>query len=147
MYLSKIINMYKYNRRVYHNNIITSIDPATTTPRLPSPSTLAPSSSSSSGRSFCTLAVSLSLDVKQLAVPQSYPLGQHPASGPPSSPQRNQPPAHVSSASAAVGTSPSGTTTVRGPDATVVDVGAGQLCVSQSRSVRQHPPPWVARQP
>ena len=110
-----------------------AVQPATTLPTL-----------SSSGNPFCTRCVLLASAVKQLTLPQEYPSGQHPAVGPPSSPQRNHPPAQVSVVS---GTSLPGTTTVTPPDPRVVDEGAGQSNVSQLRSVRQQPPPWVARQP
>jgi hypothetical protein len=64
-----------------------------------------------SGCCFCTELVSEAAEVKQLAVPHLYPLGQHPATDPASFPHRNQPPAHLSDA-VAVGTSSAGTTTV-----------------------------------
>ena len=99
-----------------------------------------------SGNVFCKLAVWLACAVKQLAVPQLYPSGQHPATGPASLPQRNHPSAQVDEGPGAGGASVARTTMVA-PSVTIVVEGAGQLCVSQFRSVRQHPPPWVARQP
>lgn len=100
---------------------------------------------SGSGCCFCRELVSEAEEVKQLAVPHLYPLGQHPATDPASFPQRNQPLAHSSDA-VGVGTSFAGTTTVT-PWEMMVEDGAGQEDVWQSRSVRQQPPPWVARQP
>ena len=91
------------------------------------------------GNSFCTSAVWLASTVKQLAVPQSYPLGQHPATGPAVVPHKNQPSAQVELA-VVVGTSVARTTMVWPSETMVVD-GAGQEYVLQSRSVRQQPPP------
>lgn len=79
---------------------------------------------SGSGCCFCKEFVSEAEDVKQLAVPHLYPLGQHPATGPASFPQRNQPLAHSFDA-VVVGTSFAGTTTVT-PWVMIVDDDAGQ---------------------
>lgn len=95
---------------------------------------------SASGNSFCMRPVSLACTVKQLAVPQSYPSGQHPATGPASLPQRNQPLPHVDVGPGAGGASVARTTTVA-PLETIVVAGAGQSCVSQFLPVRQQPPP------
>lgn len=92
-----------------------------------------------SGSCFCTELVSEAAEVKQLAVPHLYPLGQHPATDPASFPHRNQSLAHLSDA-VAVGTSSAGTTTVT-PWEMIVEDDAGQENVWQSRSVRQQPPP------
>jgi hypothetical protein len=80
-----------------------------------------------SGCCFCRELVSEGEEVKQLAVPQLYPLGQHPATDPAFFPQRNQPLAHSSDA-VAVGISFAGTTTVT-PWEMIVEDGAGQESV------------------
>jgi len=97
------------------------------------------------GSSFCTVPVSLPEAIVQLAVPQLYPEGQQPATGPALAGQRNHPPAHVSVVAAAE--PPAGTTTVRPlPETTVDEAAGGQLVVAQSRPVWQQPPPAEARQ-
>ncbi len=118
---------------------------AATTP-LPAPLTV--SAADPAGKTFCTVAVAVAATRVQLAVPQPYPLGQHPGTGPALEGQRNQPAAHVE----ADGPAPpapegTGTTTVSPPDTTVVEAGGGgQLVVAQSRPVWQQPPPAEARQ-
>ncbi|KAG4216769.1 hypothetical protein PC116_g34750 [Phytophthora cactorum] len=111
------------------------------------------------GNSFCTVAVAVLVANVQLAVPQVYPEGQHPATGPASSPHKNQPEAQVAvgwvspppaaAAVAACCASETGTAMVAPLEIIVVmgGGGAGQDVVLQSRPVRQHPPgPWRARQ-
>lgn len=82
---------------------------------------------SGSGSCFCRELVCEAEEVKQLAVPHLYPLGQHPATDPASFPQRNQPLAHSFDA-VVVGTSFAGTTTVT-PLEMIVEDGAGQESV------------------
>lgn len=93
-----------------------------------------------SGSSLATLAVALPVARKQLAVPQLYPLGQHPAVAPASEGHRDQPPAHVP-VEVVVGTAVTGTTTVSSPEIMVVDAVDGHDVTWQSRPVWQQPPP------
>lgn len=94
------------------------------------------------GNSFCSVAVAPSLADVQLATPQSYPDGQHPATGPALSGHMYQPPAHVLLSSLPRLGVGSGTATVTPLEMMVVDRGgAGQLVVWQSRPVWQQPPP------
>lgn len=60
-------------------------------------------------------------------------------------PHRNQPDAHVD-VPVVVGTSDAATTMVAPLDVMVVDATGGHEVVTQSRPVRQHPEPYVARQ-
>lgn len=92
------------------------------------------------GLCFWTLPVSVAAEVKQLALPHSYPEGQHPSLAPASALHMNQPPAQVALAAEA-GTFVAGTTTVIPLETSLVADGAGHEYVWQSRSVRQHPPP------
>lgn len=98
------------------------------------------------GSAFCTVAVAVAAESVQLAVPQRYPLGQHPATVPASAPQRNQPPAHVAVdvADAAARASVRGTTMVAPWVMMVVLATGGQEVVLQSRPVRQQPEPAEA---
>jgi hypothetical protein len=97
------------------------------------------------GSCFWMVAVAVLVLIVQLAVPQAYPLGQHPATGPVSLPHRYQPLAHVDVA-VVVGTSVAGTTSVTPLDVSAVDDMGGHEVVIQSRPVRQQPDPAVARQ-
>lgn len=92
------------------------------------------------GSSLATLAVALPVGKKQLAVPQLYPDGQHPAVGPASVGHMVQPPAQVPS-EVVVGTAVRGTTIVWSPDMMVVDTVDGHDVTWQSRPVWQQPPP------
>lgn len=97
-----------------------------------------------SGSCFWTRLVSVGDASVQLAVPHEYPSGQHPATGPPSSPHMNHPFAHVAESDA--GTSATGTAMVT-PLLIIVVIGVGGHDVSlQSRPVWQQPPPARARQ-
>lgn len=97
------------------------------------------------GNFFSVVPVLLGFTTEQLAVPQSYPLGQQPGTGPALAGQRNHPSAQVDDCAA--GRLVAGTTMVAPLDTIVVDATGGQLVVWQSRPVWQHPPPAVARQP
>lgn len=92
------------------------------------------------GSSLATLAVALPVGRKQLAVPQLYPDGQHPAVGPASEGHMVHPPAQVPS-EVVVGTAVRGTTIVSSPEIMVVDTVDGQDVTWQSRPVWQQPPP------
>jgi len=72
------------------------------------------------------LLVAVAPVVKQLAVPHSYPEGQHPAAAPSSLPHKNQPPAQVALLGVGVvGISMAGTTTVTPLETKVVRAGRG----------------------
>lgn len=120
----------------------------TTTAPPPFPPPILPPAAASPGTTFPTAPVSPACPpTKQLAVPHSYPLGQHPATGPASRPHKNHPPAHCPAPVVAGLPSPTGTTTVTPSVATIVVItgGGGQLVVWQSRPVWQHPAPAEAR--
>lgn len=72
--------------------------------------------------------------VKQLAVPQEYPEGQQPATGPAFCPHINHPSAHEE-LPVGFGKSVAGTTMVAPLETKVVEDGAGHEYVWQSRSV------------
>jgi hypothetical protein len=115
------------------------------TPNLPPPLLLPP------GNPFATLPVAPLSPVpvplsKQLAVPHSYPLGQHPATGPASAPHKNHPLAQLPAVVSGIPLT--GTTTVTPFPLTIVVISpwGGQDVVAQSRPVWQHPPPARARQ-
>lgn len=118
---------------------ITTHQPLETNPLLPTPPFPIPCP----GRPFATLAVCPAppTPATQLAVPHSYPLGQHPATGPASAPHMNHPLAQLPVVSA--GAPLTGTTTVTPfPFTTVVMACCGgHDVVAQSRPVWQHPPP------
>jgi hypothetical protein len=99
------------------------------------------------GNSFCIVAVTVAAESVQLAVPHMYPVGQHPDTGPASTPQRNQPLAHVVAVGVKALASVTGTTMVAPFVVIVVLAIGGQDVVLQSRPVRQQPEPAVARQP
>lgn len=77
-----------------------------------------------SGACFCTLPVSVAPAVKQLAVPQEYPDGQHPATGPASLPHMNHPLAQVA-LSVGFGRPVAGMTIVAPLETMVVEGGGG----------------------
>lgn len=81
------------------------------------------------GNSLATVAVALADEVKQLAVPQLYPEGQHPAVTPALDGHMDQPLAHVA-AVVVTGTSLAGTTIVTPfAEMIVVDAVDGQEVV------------------
>lgn len=86
------------------------------------------------GNSFATEAVALPVARKQLAVPQLYPEGQHPAVGPALEGHTDHPFAQVASV-VVLGTSVAGTTTVTPLEMMVVEAVVGQDVVWQSRPV------------
>ena len=86
------------------------------------------------GRAFATVAVAPSATAEQLTVPQLYPEGQQPGSGPASLPHMYHPFAH--SPVVAAGTPLAGTTIVTPFAVTIVVMSiGGQLVVSQFRPV------------
>lgn len=107
------------------------------------PTSLLPPTAPLSGSSFATLAVVLAVARKQLAVPQLYPPGQHPAVGPADEGHSVHPPAQDPSvvAVAAALAALAGTTTVMLPETMVVEAVTGHEVVWQSRPVWQQPPP------
>lgn len=111
----------------------------------PAPVLLPPTAPLLSGSSLATLAVALAVARKQLAVPQLYPPGQHPAVGPADEGHSVHPPAQddasASVAVAAALAALAGTTTVMLPDTMVVEAVTGHEVTWQSRPVWQQPPP------
>lgn len=96
------------------------------------------------GNSFATEAVALPVARKQLAVPQLYPVGQHPAVGPALEGQMDHPLAHVEASEAVVAAAVAavtGTTMVAPLEMMVVEAVVGHEVVWQSRPVWQQPPP------
>lgn len=87
------------------------------------------------------------MTTEQLTLPQAYPLGQHPGSGPASFPHIYHPLAHVPVAEVVVGTAVMGTAMVWPLVLMMVlsSIG-GQWVTLQSRPVWQQPPPAEARQ-
>jgi len=80
------------------------------------------------GSAFATVAVAPSTNTEQLAVPQLYPEGQHPGSGPASLPHMNQP--FAQEPVVAADAPSAGTTIVIPPPFTMVVIATGgQLVV------------------
>lgn len=119
-----------------------------TSPPLPRPLIPPQPPAAFPGSAFCTVAVAVAAESVQLAVPQTYPLGQHPSTAPAPAPQRNHPFAHVAvGVDAAAWASVRGTTMVAPWVMIVVLAMGGQDVVLQSRPVRQQPEPADATQP
>lgn len=113
-----------------------------------SPAPLFPGAASFPGNSLATDAVALPVARKQLAVPQLYPVGQHPAVGPALVGQMDHPLAHVEACSpaseedaAAAVAAVRGTTMVAPLETMVVEAVLGHEVVWQLRPVWQQPPP------